>query len=215
MLPEFGYGVLLVGFIVTIYSGIAAVYGAQSKSAALVESARRAQLLTFPLLSIAAGTLIFLLVNNHFEVSFVYEVTSSSMPTYHKVTAWWGGQAGSLVFWSWLLAVFTSAVTLRKWDRDIEFLPWVILVSSVTLTFFLGMTALFENPFARYWVSNGNVVPSMFAPAGATLFTPQDGQGLNPLLRHPGMVIHPPMLYLGFVSFVIPYAFAIDRKSVV
>ncbi len=209
MLPEFGYGVLLVGFIVTIYSGIAAVYGAQSKSAALVESARRAQLLTFPLLSIAAGTLIFLLVNNHFEVSFVYEVTSSSMPTYLKVTAWWGGQAGSLLFWAWLLAMFTSAVTIRKWDRDIEFLPWVIVVSSITLAFFLGMVVFYENPFTRFWDVGGEIIPSMFAPAaGATIFTPQDGQGLNPLLRHPGMVIHPPMLYLGFVSFVIPYAFA-------
>lgn len=209
MLAEFGFGVLLVSFIVTIYSGIAAVYGVMNKSASLVESARRAQLLTFPLITIAAGALIYLLVNNHFEVSFVYEVTSRSMPTYLKVTAWWGGQAGSLVFWSWLLAVFTSAVTLRKWDRDAEFLPWVIVVSSVTLAFFLGMVVIFENPFTRFWVDNGNVTPSMFAPsATATIFAPADGQGLNPLLRHPGMVIHPPMLYLGFVSYVIPYAFA-------
>lgn len=209
MLPEFGYGVLLVSFIVTIYSGVAAVYGVQSKSAALVESARRAQLLTFPLITLSAAVLIYLLVNNRFEVSFVYEVTSSSMPTYLKVTAWWGGQAGSLLFWAWLLAVFTSAVTLRKWDRDIEFLPWVIVVSSVTLTFFLGMNIFFENPFTRFWVVNGDVVPSMFSPAaGATTFTPDDGQGLNPLLRHPGMVIHPPMLYLGFVAYVVPYAFA-------
>ncbi|MEY2820316.1 MAG: Cytochrome c-type biosis protein CcmF [Chloroflexota bacterium] len=209
MLPEFGFGVLLISFIATIYSGVAAVYGVQNRSAALVESARRAQLLTFPLISLSAAVLIYLLVNNHFEVSFVYEVTSSSMPTYLKVTAWWGGQAGSLLFWAWLLAVFTSAVTLRKWDRDLEFLPWVIVVSSITLAFFLGMNIFFENPFTRFWDLNGEVIPSMFSPAaGATLFTPQDGQGLNPLLRHPGMVIHPPMLYLGFVSFVIPYAFA-------
>lgn len=209
MFSEFGYGVLLVSFIVTVYSGAAALYGAMNKSASLVESARRAQLLTFPLITISALSLIYLLVNNHFEVAFVYEVTSRSMPTYLKVTAWWGGQAGSLVFWSWLLAVFTSAVTLRKWDRDIEFLPWVIVVSSVTLAFFLGMVVFYENPFTRFWLSNGNVVPSMFPPsAAATIFTPQDGQGLNPLLRHPGMIIHPPMLYLGFVSYVIPYAFA-------
>ena len=102
MLAEFGYGVLLVSLVVAIYSGIAAVNGALNKSAATVESARRAMLLTFPLISIAAGTLIYLLVNNHYEVAFVYEVTSRSMPTYLKITAWWGGQAGSLVFWSWL-----------------------------------------------------------------------------------------------------------------
>jgi len=121
MLAEFGYGVLVVSFIVAIYSGVTAIYGAQKKSAPLVESARRAMLLTFPLISLSAAVLIYLLINNHFEVAFVYEVTSRSMPTYLKVTAWWGGQAGSLVFWSWLLAVFTSAVTLRKWDRD---MPW-------------------------------------------------------------------------------------------
>ncbi|MCC6987242.1 MAG: cytochrome c biogenesis protein CcsA, partial [Anaerolineales bacterium] len=209
MLPEFGFGVLLVGFIVTVYSGFAAWYGVRNKSASLVESARRAQLLTFPLLTIAAGVLIYLLVNNHFEVSFVYEVTSRSMPTYLKVTAWWGGQAGSLLFWAWLLAMFTSAVTVRKWERDLEFLPWVIVVSSITLAFFVGMVVFYENPFTRFWDIGGQVVPSLFAPsANATVFTPDDGQGLNPLLRHPGMVIHPPMLYLGFVSFVIPYAFA-------
>ena len=210
MLPEFGFGVLLVSFITTIYSGFAAYYGVRNSSAALVESARRAQLLTFPLITITAGVLIYLLVNNHFEVSFVYEVTSVSMPTYLKVTAWWGGQAGSLLFWAWLLAAFTSAVTLRKWDRDLEFLPWVIVVSAVTLTFFLGMNIFFENPFTRFWEVNGEVIPSMFAPAAnAQIFAPPDGQGLNPLLRHPGMVIHPPMLYLGFVAYVVPYAFAI------
>ncbi|HNF95169.1 MAG TPA: hypothetical protein PLQ75_11015, partial [Anaerolineales bacterium] len=176
MFSEFGFGVLLISFIVTLYSGIAAVYGVQSKSASVVESARRAQLLTFPLLSIAAGSLIYLLITNHFEVSFVYEVTSKSMPTYLKVTAWWGGQAGSLLFWAWLLAAFTSAVTLRKWNRDIEFLPWVIVVSSITLAFFLGMVVFYENPFSRFWqdaagqiVMNaaGDPIKSIFAPAGA------------------------------------------------
>lgn len=208
MVTEFGYGVLVVSFLVAIYSVIAAVYGATKQSAAWVESARRSMLLMFPLISIAAASLIFLLVNDHYEVSFVYEVTSRSMPTYLKVTAWWGGQAGSLVFWSWLLAAFASAVTIRKWDRDIEFLPWVIVVCSTTMIFFLGLVVFYENPFARFWSVLGNIEPHMLAPAGATLFTAQDGRGLNPLLRHPGMVIHPPMLYLGFVSFVIPYAFA-------
>jgi cytochrome c-type biogenesis protein CcmF len=210
MLAEFGYGVLVLSFIVTMYSGVAAVFGVRKKSASLIESARRAQLLSFPLISISSLALIYLLVNNHFEVTFVYEVTSLSMPTYLKITAWWGGQAGSMLFWSWLLAAFTSLVTLRKWDRDIEFLPWVILVSAITLAFFLFMIVFYENPFSRYWLLSGNVVESMFAPsATATIFTPENGRGLNPLLRHPGMIIHPPMLYLGFVAYVIPFAFAI------
>ncbi|MCA2003093.1 MAG: cytochrome c biogenesis protein CcsA, partial [Chloroflexi bacterium] len=209
MLAEFGYGILLVSFLVAVYSLIAAAYGATGKSAALVESARRGMLLVFPLLTLSAAALVYLLVTSHFEVAFVYEVTSRSMPTYLKVTAWWGGQAGSLLFWAWLLAAFTSAVTIRKWERDIEFLPWVIAVNAVTLIFFLGMVVFYENPFTRFWLVNGNVEPHTFAPAGATLFAPRDGNGLNPLLRHPGMVIHPPMLYLGFVSYVIPFSFAI------
>ncbi len=72
------------------------------------------------------------------------------MPTYLKITAWWGGQAGSLVFWSWLMSAFASLVTLRKWDRDREFLPWVIVVTSLTTAFFLGLVVFYENPFARF-----------------------------------------------------------------
>jgi cytochrome c-type biogenesis protein CcmF len=130
------------------------------------------------------------------------------MPTYLKVTAWWGGQAGSLLFWSWLMSAFASLVTLRKWDRDREFLPWVIVVACVTMAFFIGMNVFFENPFAQLYQSTAGIEPHTFHPANSFLFTPDDGRGLNPLLRHPGMIIHPPMLYLGFVSFVIPYAFA-------
>ncbi len=210
MIAQFGYGILVLTFIVTIYSVIAAFIAAKQKSSSLAESARRAMLLTFPLLTLSALSLIYLLVNNHFEVAFVYEVTSRSMPTYLKITAWWGGQAGSLVFWSWLLSAFTSAVTLRKWDRDRELLPWVIVVTGITLAFFLVMVVFFENPFASMWFDkSGEMVKAMFLPNGATAVPLQpDGRGLNPLLRHPGMVIHPPMLYLGFVSYVIPYAFA-------
>jgi cytochrome c-type biogenesis protein CcmF len=205
---DFGFGVLVLTFLVTLYSVLAAIYGEYKKNAALVESARRAMLLTWPLLTLTAGILIYLLVNNHFEVQFVYEVTSRSMPTYLKVTAWWGGQAGSLLFWSWLMSAFTSLVTLRKWDRDRELLPWVIVVCGITMVFFIGLNVFFENPFAQLYQTFDGIKAYTFQPANSILFTAQDGRGLNPLLRHPGMVIHPPMLYLGFVSFVIPYAFA-------
>jgi cytochrome c-type biogenesis protein CcmF len=83
------------------------------------------------------------------------------------------------------------------------------VISLVTLAFLLILSVFVENPFVRLWqLPTGNIEEAMFQPAGSILFTPRDGQGLNPLLRHPGMIIHPPMLYLGFVSFVIPYAFA-------
>ncbi len=209
MFAEFGYGILVVTFLLALYSVGAAVFGYYSKSSSLIESARRAMLLIFPLLTVAALTLISLLMRGDFNVQFVYEVTSRSMPTYLKITAWWGGQAGSLLFWSWLMSAFASLVTLRKWDRDREFLPWVIAVTSFTLAFFIMLNVFFENPFARlYQTLDGNIAAHTFAPAAATPVVPQDGRGLNPLLRHPGMISHPPLLYLGFVSFVIPYAFA-------
>jgi cytochrome c-type biogenesis protein CcmF len=210
MIANLGYGALVITLVVAIYGVAAAVYGVRRDAPAWVDSARNAMLLTFPLLTLSAVSIILLLVNGNYEVEYVASVTSNSMPTYLKITALWGGQAGSLVFWTWLMSAFASAVTLRKWDRDREFLPWVIVVSLATLVFFLVMIVFFENPFTRIWLPPiGQPVVAMFPPAGAELLVQPDGRGLNPLLRHPGMIIHPPMLYLGFVAFVIPYAFAI------
>jgi cytochrome c-type biogenesis protein CcmF len=210
VIANIGYFTLVLTFGVALYGAGAAAYGAREKNYHWVESGRRAMILTFPLLTISAGMLILLLTTGHYEIRYVASVTSNSMPTYLKITSWWGGQAGSLVFWSWLLAGFATAASIRKWDRDREFLPWVVVVTMITLAFFLSLVVFFENPFGRLWQSaSGQQISAMFQPAGAVALFPVDGQGLNPLLRHPGMIIHPPMLYLGFVSFVIPFAFAI------
>ena len=209
-LVNLGLGALVLSFLVAVYGAVAAVYGEVKKKSHWVESARNSMLLTFPLLTIAISMLIVLLLNNNFEVAYVSSVTSTSMPAYLKVTALWGGQPGSLLFWSWLMSIFASVMTLRDWSRDREFLPWVILVALVTLGVFLLLVIFFENPFARLWAMPGGLVEDhILRPAGAVLFTPANGGGLNPLLRHPGMIIHPPMQYLGFVSFLVPYAYAI------
>ena len=210
MIAGIGFGALVITFLVSLYGIGAAVYGARNNDRRWVESARLSMLLTFPLITISALSLIYLLVTGRFEYEFVSSVTSRSMPVYLRITSLWGGQSGSLIFWSWLLSAFASAVTLRKWDRDQEFLPWVIVVSLVTLAFFISLNIFFENPFRSFWrLPSGDITIAMTRPQLASLFVPRDGRGLNPLLRHPGMIIHPPMLYLGFVSFVIPYAFAI------
>ena len=209
MIADLGFGAILITFLISIYGVFAAIYGVRKNAPAWVDSARNAMLLTFPLLTLAALSLIYLLVKGNYEVEYVTSVTSNSMPLYLRVTALWGGQAGSLLFWSWLMSAFASAVTLRKWQRDREFLPWVIVVALVTLAFFLILTLFIENPFERIWQTPAGMTSvAMFQPAGMSLYAPPDGNGLNPLLRHPGMIIHPPMLYLGFVSFVIPFAFA-------
>src|SRR3970282_25735 len=199
-----------MAFLLALYGSGAAAFGAKRQRPELVESARRAMLLSWPLTSVAALAIIALLVSGRYDVEHVAKVTSAPMPPYLKVTALGGGQAGSLVFWSWLMAAFASGPGLRRWDRDRDLLPWVIVVTMVTLAFFLSLVIFVENPFRRLWLDPvGNTVTAFLRPAGARPLVPSDGQGLNPLLRHPGMIIHPPMLYLGFVSFVIPYAFAI------
>lgn len=209
MVANIGYFVLVLAFLISIYGAVTAAFGATQRRPEWVESARRAMLLTFPLISISSLALIISMVRGDFQIEYVAAVTNNSMPTYLKITAWWGGQAGSLLFWSWLMSAFATAASARKWDRDRELLPWVIVVTMITLAFFLSLVVFFENPFKRLWVSAaGEVVSALFQPAGGRPLPISDGQGLNPLLRHPGMIIHPPMLYLGFVSFVIPYAFA-------
>lgn len=209
MLADLGYFAVAITFAAALYGAAAAAYGATQRRPAFVESARRAMLLTWPLITVASLSLIGLLLTRQYQIAYVASVTSDSMPTYLKITSWWGGQQGSLLFWSWLMAGFTTAASLRKWDRDREFLPWVIVITMITLAFFLSLILFFENPFARLWQTvDGQQVIALFQPAGTVALHPSDGNGLNPLLRHPGMIIHPPMLYLGFVSSVIPYAFA-------
>ena len=208
MAPDIGFGSLLITLIVSIYGIGAAIYGEQKKKKAWILSAKRAMALVFPLLTISVGSLAYLLVTNHFEIVYVTQVSSLSMPDYLKITALWGGQAGSLLFWSWLLAGFISAITLRKWDRDQDFLPWVIVISLATLLFFIVLNTFFENPFISYWQTQEGITTAFSQPLGGVQLFPRDGGGLNPLLRHPGMIIHPPMQYLGFVAFIIPFAYA-------
>src|SRR5579859_3332202 len=210
MVANFGYIALVAALGCALYATVMALLGAARHQPAWIDSAHNAALLTWPLVTLAAGLLVVLLVTNQFQINYVHSVTSLEMPTYLHVTALWGGQAGSLLWWSWLMAAFAAAAMLRKWDRDRKLMPYVIAVTMITLGFFVFLVVAFENPFARLWQSaSGESLVAMFQPAGALPLVPADGNGLNPLLRHPGMIIHPPMLYTGFVSFVVPFAFAI------
>ena len=190
MIPDLGFATLLIAFVVAIYAGAAAYYGGRTNQQNWVESGRNATLAIFPLIMLACGLLIVSLLRSDFSIEYVWRVSSRDMPTYLKVTALWGGQAGSLLFWNLLLAGFTAAAMARKWDDQRQLMPYAILIGSLTQIFFLGLVAFVENPFARL-----DVIPAV-------------GNGLNPLLRHPGMIIHPPMLYLGFTGFTIPFTFA-------
>jgi cytochrome c-type biogenesis protein CcmF len=239
-------GAILVflSFLCAVYAALASIWGVRNDRPEFVESARNAAILTLPLLSGASLILIGLLLAGAFQVEYVWSVSSLSMPDYLKVTALWGGQAGSLLFWAWLMSVFSAVSMLRNWERERALMPYVISATMGTLAFFIALVVFWENPFTRLWtLPNGEVTSAIFgpsailssltagyfnlaarvpgllgslfqdvaplaAPPGAVPTPVLDGQGLNPLLRHLGMVIHPPMLYLGFVGFVVPYAFA-------
>lgn len=210
MAADLGFGVLIITFIVSIYSIGAAVAGTRMRSPALIDSARLAARVTFPLLTFVNLVLIFLLVTGRFEFAYVYQVSDVSMPLYLKITALWGGQSGSLLFWSWMLSGAAALAVNQAWKSETQFTPWVTLTVMITLAFFLLIVTFVENPFARIWATlDGKVFESMLRPAGAFLIYPPDGVGLNPLLRHPGMLVHPPMLYAGFAGFVIPFSFAV------
>ena len=191
MIPDLGYISLILAFLSAIYAAAAAWYGKRRDDERWVLSARNATIATLPLVFISAALLITSIVRNDFSVEYVWRVSSIEMPTYLKFTSLWGGQAGSLLFWNLLLAIYTAVAMSRKWHEQKELMPYALIVVSMTQVFFLGISAFVENPFTRL------------------AMVPPDGNGLNPLLRHPGMIIHPPMLYLGFTGFVIPYTFAI------
>ncbi|KAF0109983.1 MAG: cytochrome c-type bioproteinis protein CcmF [Chloroflexi bacterium] len=211
MIANLGFGVLVITLVLSLYAIGAAFYGFKQKSSVMVESARLAALLTFPLLTIVSISLIILLTTGRFEYAYVFRVTSTNMPLYLKITALWGGQAGSLLFWCWLLSGFAFAAAMWVNKKEREILPWMTIVTMFTLGFFLILVLFMENPFERIWIfQTGDVVQSLFQPQFSIPAYPGEGMGLNPLLRHPGMVVHPPMLYLGFTAFVIPFGFAVS-----
>ena len=211
MAYDLGYFALLLAFLLAIYAAAAAVLGGQTGRAALVESARNATLAIFSLLTLDLALIVYALVALDFRLAYIYDVSSQAMDVFLRATALWGGQAGSILFWGWLMAMFSLVIALRKWRRDQALMPYVIFVLMGTLAFFLGLSLFISNPFDRLWYNQASleVKAALWQPAGYLPYFPTDGQGLNPLLRHFGMIGHPPATYLGFTGLVVPYAYAI------
>jgi cytochrome c-type biogenesis protein CcmF len=209
MIIDLGLIALVIAALTALYSFVMAILGGAQQRPDYIESARRAAVAVFPLLTLACLAIIVSNLTDNYSLEYTYRVSNSTTPTFLRITALWGGQNGSILFWNWLMSIYIFCVFLRPWKSNHDLLPWVIAVSIGTQAFFILLTIFFANPFARLFAdAAGNVSPAVFMPAGATLFRAADGQGLNPLLRHPGMIIHPPMLYLGFVGLVIPFAYA-------
>ncbi len=211
MLTDLGLIALVMAFLFSLYATFLSLYGGWSKRPLWVDSARNAALLVFPLLTLSVAAIVYALYTFNFSLAYVYDVSSHEMSPFLRVTALWGGQQGSVLFWAWLMAAFVGVVLLRKWDRDRELMPYVIFVAMLTTTFFVGVVLFITNPFTRLWYVQGapDLIQALFQPLNAIPYFPQDGNGLNPLLRHFGMIGHPPTTYLGFTGFVIPFAFAV------
>jgi cytochrome c-type biogenesis protein CcmF len=187
---------ILLAFCVAIYATAASVVGRLNNKPFLVVSGRRAIYATWVLVTVAACVLVSSLMRGDFRFSYVAEHSNRTMPLLYKFAAWWGGQEGSLLFWSWLLATYTMVVAFTNRRRHREIMPWVVAVLTTIQTFFLLLNNFIANPF------------QMLATDGLIVDV-KDGNGLSPLLQYPAMAIHPPMLYLGYVGFAVPFAFAI------
>jgi cytochrome c-type biogenesis protein CcmF len=186
-----GSACLTIGLLTALYAAGASIYGALSGRREWVSSGRRAVYCVAGLCVAAFAILEAAFLRSDFSFALVAEGSSTDTPTFYKVTALWATQDGSLLLWATLLGLFASAVLFltRRSLRDIA--PWATAVLGCVAAFFLFLMVGFENPFDTLAVA------------------PQEGAGLNPLLRHPAMMIHPPMLYTGYVGFSIPFAFAI------
>jgi cytochrome c-type biogenesis protein CcmF len=210
MVPDIGLIALTIAFAMALYATLLSVYGGMFQRPVWVESARNATVMVFALLTVSVLAVVYSLLTLDFSQAYVADVSSQVMSPFLRITALWGGQQGSVLFWAWLMAGFVAVVVMRKWDADRELMPYVLFVSMLTTTFFIGVVMFITNPFTKMWILPGaqELTLAIFSPAYARQYIPQEGSGLNPLLRHFGMIGHPPTTYLGFTGFVIPFSFA-------
>jgi cytochrome c-type biogenesis protein CcmF len=188
---EFGYFALCLALVAAGHAVLASVAGARRGHEPLIRSGEYAALLVCALLTVSVGSLWYSLITHDFRVQFVAENSSRAMPLTYVVAALWGGQSGSLLFWGWLLSVYAAAVVLLYRRRHRPLMPYVVATMATSSFFFVLLNLFAADPF--------KTLP----------FVPADGRGLNPLLQHPIMAIHPPMLYLGMVGMAVPFAFGI------
>jgi len=187
---ELGHYSLVFAWAMSLFA-IAALWFSRRSRNSLRESGYRATLASFLLISAASIALLVLLVSRDFRVAYVASYTSRDLPLIYTLTAFWGGQAGSLLLWTLLLAVFATLVLLQNRNKHKDYLPYVIAVIVGVQHFFLSVMLFTANPF------------------DTLAQVPPDGRGLNPLLQNFFMVLHPPFLYLGYVAFTVPFAFSI------
>ncbi len=192
MVPEIGHFCLILALLLALIQGIVPIFGAQKGIPTLTGIARPVAQGQFVFVAIAFGCLVYSLINNDFSVQYVAEHSNSHLPLHYRIAAEWGGHEGSLLLWVTILGIWSVAVTVFSRHLPDEMVARVLGVMGLISVGFLLFMLLTSDPFARLFP------------------TPADGADLNPLLQDPGLVIHPPMLYMGYVGFSIAFAFAIS-----
>jgi cytochrome c-type biogenesis protein CcmF len=197
----FGSFSLLLAFVCALYAfigGIAAIY---TRHPLLIKSTRQAGIVTCVLIFCGTISLEYLLYTDNFSMAYVVAHSNRNLSSFYKFAALWAGQEGSLLFWSCLLSVYVISVLIAYRNKNGELMPYVGVVLAGVQIFFLTLNNFVESPFKALGTVN--------ASGALEMVTRSDGNGLNPLLQYPEMVIHPPNLYSGYTGFTIPFAFAL------
>ncbi len=191
MIFDIGHLILLTALVLAAFGILAGYFGGQRRNTRLIQSSFHAVYAVAGLVLVAAVILWYGLLTDAFQLSYVWNHSERALPTFYKFSALWGGQAGSLLFWCLLLSGYSAIVAFANRHRHQVIMPYVNSVLLTTSLFFLTLLVFATDPFKRVG------------------FLPPDGQGLNPLLQNYWMIIHPVMLYLGYVGMAVPFAFAV------
>ena len=191
-MANLGTFLLLSSFVICAYAAVSSVVGARRGSRRLIESGIGALYLVAALMAVATAVIINAFLTDDFSIRYVAQESETLQPLFYKITSYWGGLNGSIMFWVFLLSVFGSVAVYVNKERHRELIPYVVATISTVEMFFLYLMVVHKNPFTTF------LTPP-----------PADGTGLNPLLQNYWMAIHPPSLYTGFVGMTIPFAFGL------
>lgn len=189
MIFNIGYLLLVAAMVLAAFGMFAGLWGGFKRQSNFAQASFHSVYAVTALVTGAAVILWYGLLGDHFELAYVWNHSERALPTFYKFAALWGGQSGSLLFWVLVLGGFGTAAALTYRNKVATLMPFVNAMMLMTSLFFLVLLIFSANPFEQYG------------------FAPPDGQGLNPLLQNYWMVIHPVMLYLGYVGLAVPFAF--------
>ncbi len=184
--------VLWVSFAVAGYSAAAGIVGNVRRRPRIVTSAVYTLYAFGALMVLASALIVYAFVTHDYSIKYISRYSDTTMPIWYKLTAYWGGLDGSMLFWVFVLSVFAMIAVRMNFRRHRDTIGYVVATIMIVQIFFLSILIYAKNPFATFLTE-----------------APVDGEGLNPLLQNYWMVIHPPSLYVGFVSATIPFAFGI------